>query len=162
MGAVSVMVDDFRKGPGPVASADATATDPAAGRLRVLVVDDNVDAANSLAMLLALVDDHDVQVAYDGLAAIEAAQAHRPDIFLLDLGMPGLSGFEVARRLRARAEFAHALIVALTGWGTERDRARTRESGFDEHLVKPVEPETIRAVMGRYRRPRTSSDVEAS
>jgi two-component system CheB/CheR fusion protein len=122
--------------------------------LRVLVVDDNVDAANSLAMLLRLTDGHDVQVAYDGLSALEVAERQQPEVLLLDLGMPGLSGFEVARRLRLQAEFARSLIVALTGWGMERDRIRTRESGFDEHLVKPVEPEIILELVSRYRRRR--------
>jgi two-component system CheB/CheR fusion protein len=144
-----VIVDDCWGDPGCEAAGDEQGGG-SEGRLRVLVVDDNVDAANSLAMLLALTDGHDVRVAYDGLAALEVAQVHRPDVLLLDLGMPGLNGFEVARKLRAQTEFARSLIVALTGWGMERDRIRTRESGFDQHLVKPVEPDTIRELLAQF------------
>jgi CheY-like chemotaxis protein len=82
---------------------------------------------------------HQVEVAFDGPAALDKARKFRPEIVLLDLGMPGMDGFEVARRLRATEEGRHIKIVAQTGWGQESDRRRTREAGFDEHLAKPVD-----------------------
>src|SRR4051812_3192622 len=107
---------------------------------RVLVVDDNVDAAESLGLLLKSLG-HDTCVVYDGIAAIRMAEAFRPDIVLLDLGMPGIDGFETARRLRGlNKQFK---IVAVTGWGQEADRQRTRDAGFDLHLVKPVNEESL-------------------
>jgi CheY-like chemotaxis protein len=107
-------------------------------RRRVLVVDDNVDAAHSLARLLEAAG-HDVSAVYDGLAALSQASQLRPDVILLDIGLPGLDGYEVARRLRSRPETAAALLVALTGYGQDEDRRRSQEAGFDHHLVKPVE-----------------------
>jgi CheY-like chemotaxis protein len=102
-------------------------------------VDDNEDAAISLALLLQMMGQ-DVQIAYDGLEALAKAETFRPDIVLLDLGMPKLNGYETARRLRAEPWGEKAILVALTGWGQEEDRRRTREAGFDYHLVKPVDP----------------------
>jgi PAS domain S-box-containing protein len=107
-------------------------------RLRVLVVDDNRDAADSLEMLLRL-GGTECHVAYDGPAALAALAAHQPDVVLLDLGMPGMDGFEVARRVRQDAESARVRLVALTGWGQEEDRRRARAAGFDHHLIKPVD-----------------------
>jgi len=113
---------------------------------RILVVDDNGDAADSLAMLLRLMGN-DVRTAPDGPAALEAARAYRPDVVLLDLGLPGMSGYEVCRRLR-EGHFANGpLVVALTGYGQDEDRRRTREAGFDRHLVKPVNPDELRGVL---------------
>ncbi len=113
---------------------------------RILVVDDNVDAADSLAVLLRLLGN-DVRTAPDGPAALEAARAYRPDVVLLDLGLPRMSGYEVCRRLRA-GHFANGpLVVALTGYGQDEDRRRTREAGFDHHLVKPVNPDELREVL---------------
>ncbi len=106
---------------------------------RILVVDDNEDAAISLALLLQMMGQ-DVQIAYDGLEALAKAETFRPDIVLLDLGMPKLNGYETARRLRAEPWGEKAILVALTGWGQEEDRRRAREAGFDYHLVKPVDP----------------------
>jgi hypothetical protein len=106
---------------------------------RILVVDDNGDAAQTLQMLLQALG-HVVQVASDGASAIEAAQEFRPDVVLLDIGMPGMDGYEVARRLRTlRAGDPALRIVAVTGWGQELDRQQSREAGFDLHLVKPVD-----------------------
>ena len=105
---------------------------------RVLVVDDNVDLATSQAAILQRMG-HSVEVAYDGKAALDKAREFHPEIVLLDLGMPGMDGFEVARRLRASREGRHMKIVAQTGWGQQADRRRTREAGFDEHLAKPVD-----------------------
>jgi signal transduction histidine kinase len=105
--------------------------------LRVLVVDDNEDAADSLAVLLRL-RGHDVRVAHDGPRAIELAEEQMPALVLMDLGLPGMDGFEVCRRFRERG-WAETRIIAMTGYGQERDRQRAREAGFDAHAVKPVE-----------------------
>src|SRR5437870_4862557 len=103
---------------------------PAAGvRRRVLVVDDNVDAADSLAVLLRL-QGQEVHAAYDGPTALEVARNCRPDVVLLDVGMPEMDGYEVARRLRQQPGMEHALLIAMTGWGQEEDRRRSREAGF--------------------------------
>jgi len=111
---------------------------------RFLVVDDNVDATVSQAELLRMLG-HEVETAYDGQSALRKAQAFRPEVVLLDLGMPGMDGFEVARRLRATPEGRHVLLVAQTGWGQEEDRKRTKAAGFDVHLAKPVD---VDALMG--------------
>ena len=110
---------------------------PADRRVRVCV-DDNADTANGFAKLLRLLG-HDVQVAYDGPTALEAARGHRPEFVLLDIGLPGLDGYEVARRLRAEDCGKDAVIIAVTGYGQEQDRQRSRDAGFDHHLVKPVD-----------------------
>jgi CheY-like chemotaxis protein len=115
-------------------------------RHRVLVVDDNVDAADSLAMLLRLAEQ-EVRVAYDGPTALLIAQAFRPQVVLLDLGMPGMDGYDVAHRLRENPEVKPELLVAMTGWGQEEDRRRSRQAGFDHHLVKPVEPEELEQLL---------------
>ena len=104
---------------------------------RILVVDDNADAADSLAMLLQ-VRGEDVRIAYDGAEALEAEEEFRPVILLLDIGMPKLSGYDVARRVR-ELRGDSVLIVALTGWGQEDDRRRAREAGFNHHFTKPVD-----------------------
>jgi CheY-like chemotaxis protein len=111
---------------------------------RVLVVDDNRDGADSLARLLAA-HGHDVRTAYDGASAIVEAGRFHPHAVLLDLGMPGMDGLETARRLRAEPINGAMRLVAVTGWGQERDRTRTREAGFDGHLVKPVNPADLEA-----------------
>jgi signal transduction histidine kinase/DNA-binding response OmpR family regulator len=105
---------------------------------RVLVVDDNTDAADSLAMLLRLAG-HEVEVAHDGPTALAVAEEQKPDMLLLDIGLPGMDGYEVARRLRARVDLKPALLVALTGYGQEEDLRRSREAGFDRHLIKPAD-----------------------
>jgi CheY-like chemotaxis protein len=112
-----------------------------AGACRVLVVDDNTDAAESLAMLLE-VRGNEVRVAYDGLEALDKEAEFRPDVVLLDIGMPKMSGYEVAKRIRA-ARGAAVMIVAITGWGQEDDRRRAREAGFDHHFTKPVDYEAL-------------------
>jgi len=109
---------------------------------RILVVDDNVDTAQSMALLLRL-KGHRVEVAHDGPAALETARSFEPEIVLLDIGLPGLDGYEVARRLREEARLSHALLVALTGYGQEEDRRRARYAGFDYHFTKPVDPTVL-------------------
>jgi PAS domain S-box-containing protein len=116
-----------------------TAAAPAPPRRRhILVVDDNRDAADSLAELLRMVG-HDVVLAHDGAQALEVAAANLPDTVLLDLGLPGMDGYEVARRLRERPDLARARLIALTGYGQASDRHATSEAGFEAHLVKPVD-----------------------
>jgi PAS domain S-box-containing protein len=118
-----------------------------AGRARrVLVVDDNVDAAESTALLLRLWG-HDVRLAHNGPEAVRAAEEYRPEIVLLDIGLPGMNGYDVARQLRQRPESQKALLVAVTGYGQEQDRRRTQESGFDRHLTKPVDPTALEAIV---------------
>jgi PAS domain S-box-containing protein len=131
--------------PAPPAAAIAPPA-PERRPLRVLVVDDNEDAAVSLARLLRLFG-HATRVAGDGPQALEAAREFRPDVGLLDIGLPGMDGYELARRFRAEPDLAATRLVALTGWGTDEDRRRAREAGFDGHLVKPVAPDDIRAVL---------------
>jgi two-component system CheB/CheR fusion protein len=125
------------------------AEDRAARRCRILVVDDNVDSAVTLARLLGLVG-HEVKAAHDGPGALEAAAAFRPDVMLVDLGMPGMSGFEVAGRIRAHPELAETRLIALTGWGQPEDRVRTRQAGFDRHLVKPVDFKVLQALIAEW------------
>jgi PAS domain S-box-containing protein len=117
---------------------------------RILVVDDNVDAAESLAILLRI-EGHDVRVAHDGPAALEAVEADPPDLVFLDIGMPVMNGYDVAQRLRQRPGLEHLLLVAMTGWGQEEDRRRSHEAGFDHHLVKPADPEALRHLVAHPR-----------
>jgi DNA-binding response OmpR family regulator len=113
-----------------------------ANSIRVLVVDDNVDAADSLSLFLK-VAGYQTRVAYDGRTAVEMAEILKPAVVLLDLGLPYLNGHEVARRLRALPWGRSARLIALTGWGQKDDVLRSRQSGFDEHLTKPVDPEVL-------------------
>src|ERR671938_792283 len=121
--------------------AQADQLPPPSGK-RLLVVDDNQDAADSLAMLLRL-QGHEVRVAYSGMAAVEMTKTFTPDVVFLDIGMPGMDGYEVARRLRQQPGLERVVLAALTGWGQQEDRRRTAEAGFDHHLVKPVEPQLL-------------------
>jgi CheY-like chemotaxis protein len=111
-----------------------------------LVVDDTVDAADSLVMLLRLAGQ-EVRVAYDGPTALLIAQAFRPQVVFLDLGMPGMDGYDVARQLREDPELKRVVLVAMTGWGQEEDRRRSRQAGFDSHLVKPAELKELEQVL---------------
>ena len=125
---------------------------PAGGQLaprRILVVDDNRDAADSLCMLLRA-QGHEVSVAYDGLEAVDSAIGRTPDVVLMDIGLPGLYGYDAARRIR-EARGREVLLVAITGWGQDEDRRRSREAGFDFHLTKPVDPEAITRLLATQR-----------
>ena len=113
---------------------------------RALVVDDNVDAARSLAMLLKI-SGHEVHTVHDGKTALETVGGFQPDVIFLDIGLPGLDGYEIARRLRAMPEAEDVLLLALTGYGQEDDRRRSFEAGFDHHLVKPIELGTLHAIL---------------
>jgi PAS domain S-box-containing protein len=110
--------------------------------LRILVVDDNRDGADSLAMMLRVMGN-DTHTAYDGEAAVSAALEYRPDVILLDIGLPKLTGYEACRRIRGQPGGKDSVIIAQTGWGQEQDRQRTHEAGFDHHLVKPVDPTAL-------------------
>jgi CheY-like chemotaxis protein len=109
---------------------------------RILVADDNRDAGETLAMLLRL-DGHEVHVATDGLEAVEMFGRVNPDVAILDIGMPGLSGHEVARRIRQLNSGSGVTLIAVTGWGQRADKERAVESGFDHHFTKPVEPTVL-------------------
>lgn len=124
----------------------ARSSGPARRKSRVLVVEDNLDAAEAMASLLEL-GGHDVQVAHSGQEALGAAGAFRPELVLCDIGLPNMSGYEVAAKLRAQPEFAHIRLVAISGYGRDEDRARAREAGFDQHLTKPVEPDRLEALL---------------
>jgi signal transduction histidine kinase/ActR/RegA family two-component response regulator len=127
---------------GEVVQAAPREPPPAPVPLRVLVVDDNRDAADSLGVLLGFLG-YSVEVAHDGAAALRIAERFHPGLVLLDLGMPEMDGYEVARRLRAQPRWRDVVLVALTGWGQEEDRQRSREAGFDHHLVKPTDLDAL-------------------
>jgi CheY-like chemotaxis protein len=132
----------------PVGEATDAAREakPSRRQSRVLVVDDNIDAAKGLEKLLKLLG-HEVEVAHDGPSAISLARLHRPDIILLDLGLPGMDGYQVAAELRREGCCRQALLIALTGYGQEDDLRRSRAAGFDHHLVKPVDFQTLISLM---------------
>jgi CheY-like chemotaxis protein len=121
-------------------------TQPLQPGRRVLVVDDNIDAAQTLADLLSL-SGHDTRIVHDGLGAVAAATDWCPDVVLLDIGLPGLNGFEVARRIRLQAANPAMVLVALTGYGQAADRQRAQDSGFDHHLVKPADFDEIEKIL---------------
>ena len=115
-------------------------------KVRVLVVDDNEDSARAVARIIGR-QGYDVKVAYDGPSAVEAALEHRPAFVFLDIGLPGMNGYEVAARLRQEESTKAAKLIAVSGYGEESDRRRSREAGFDQHFVKPVDPDTLLALM---------------
>jgi signal transduction histidine kinase len=120
----------------------ASAGDSQAATLRVMVADDNRDGADSLAALFRMLGN-EVRTAYDGLEAVQVAATYRPQLAVLDIGMPRLNGYDAARRIREQAQERKLVLVALTGWGQESDRRRAAEAGFDRHLTKPVTPEAL-------------------
>jgi len=113
---------------------------------RILVVDDNRDSASTLAILLRLMGNV-TQTANDGLEAVEAASDFRPDVVLMDIGLPKLDGYEACRRIRQQPGGADMVVVAVTGWGQDEDRERSSEAGFDHHLVKPVDQATLAEIL---------------
>jgi len=140
----------------PARPAGGDTDGPGAGRpdaLRVMVVDDNVDAAQMLAALLE-VQGHAVSVEYDGRGALERARRERPDVLLLDIGLPDMDGYELARCLRAQRESAHATLVALTGYGQNQDRKDAEAAGFDHYLVKPADMDHVNEVLAGVARMR--------
>ena len=134
-------------GPGKLDANSAPASKPAPAKLcRVLVVDDNVDAAETLKMLLEVLG-HEVAIAHEGLSALNIAPVWQPDVVLLDIGLPGLDGYELARRIRLNTLLEGVVLVALTGYGQDSDRQRAREAGFDHHLVKPADFRALQAIL---------------
>jgi signal transduction histidine kinase len=135
-----------------VAATELPRADPEEGRpapQRVLVVDDNRDNLESLSLLLE-VAGNEVRTASDGVSAVAAAEAFRPEVVLLDVGMPHMNGYDACRLIRAHDWGRNILIIALTGWGQEEDRARSHAAGFDQHFVKPVDPKALLRYLGRH------------
>jgi CheY-like chemotaxis protein len=125
----------------------ATSNGHGAVARRILLADDNRDAAESLAIILRL-EGHEVDLAHDGQAALRAFAEHRPDVALLDIGMPKTNGLDVARQIRATPDGKDVLLIAITGWAQDADKEQSRAAGFDHHLTKPIEPETLIGLLG--------------
>jgi CheY-like chemotaxis protein len=130
-------------------------------RFRILVADDNLDAAESLGMMLRLMGN-DVRTVRDGLQALEEAATFRPDLALLDIGMPRLNGYDTARRIREQRWGQEIVLVALTGWGQEEDKRKAAEAGFDRHFTKPVNPSELAALMARLHADSARQDKSAA
>lgn len=126
---------------------------------RVLVVDDNVDSAESLGLLLGLMK-YQVRIAHDGPTALKVVREFQPEIVLLDIGLPGMDGYEIARRLRRQPETKKVLLAAVTGYGGEEDRRLSREAGFDHHLIKPVGADTLRSLLVSRNPPAHSNNYD--
>jgi CheY-like chemotaxis protein len=142
-----VLVDTAPKTAG-LTQSSGPGLDQGSPRRRILAVDDHEDSVTIMAALLRA-KGYDVATARDGLAAIETATAFSPDLVLLDIGLPGIDGYEVAKRLREIPAMAASVIVALSGYGTDHDRTRSREAGFHHHLTKPVEPRALFEFLSR-------------
>jgi len=140
----------------PEAENDAQQPELPAIPRRILLADDNADALESLATVLRL-RGHEVFSASDGAIALEAASRHVPEVALLDIGMPLLDGYEVARRIRAQEWGKAMTLVALTGWGQDADRRRSREAGFDTHLVKPLDLDQLSHLLAQLPEPVTAT-----
>ncbi len=137
----------------PAESTDAVSADAAPGARRILVVDDNIDAADALGVLLGIWG-HEVEIAHNGVSALTVARKFEPELVFLDIGLPEMNGYELARRLREDAGLARTKFIALSGYGSERDRHRSKEAGFELHLVKPVDPKSLPAVIASVFAPR--------
>jgi CheY-like chemotaxis protein len=125
----------------------------ASGPRRILVVDDNRDSAESMSLLLRL-SGHTTWLAFDGPSAVSLAAEHSPDAVLLDIGLPGMDGYQVASRLRELPQTFDSLLIALTGYGQEEDRQRSTAAGFNEHFVKPVDIEALYQAIAHHQRAR--------
>ena len=151
----------FRRAPPPAPTARTTPELTAEGpSRRILVIDDNRESADAMAMLLR-VFGHDVRTAYDGPTALDMAREQSPDVVLCDVSMPGMSGLEVARRLRQDLGLRDLLMVALTGYGEEEDKRRSEEAGFNAHMVKPINLDVLQALLSRANFAGPSSSLEA-
>ncbi|TMA30738.1 MAG: response regulator [Deltaproteobacteria bacterium] len=137
--------------PAEIAAAECSAASeaPLPSPQRILLADDNRDSLESLALLLEL-QGNTVRTAVDGVHAVAEAEAFRPDVVLLDVGMPNMNGYDACRRIRAEEWGRNMLLLALTGWGQEGDRARSHAAGFDQHFVKPIDPKALIAYLGRH------------
>jgi PAS domain S-box-containing protein len=142
-----VVIEAARAG----AAGPLKARGKAASSLRIVVADDSRDSANSLGLLLRITGN-DVRTAYDGLQAVETACAFKPDVVLLDIGMPGINGYEAAQRIRRESWARDTVLVALTGWGQDEDKQRSKDAGFDHHVVKPVDPQSLLEMLGAMQR----------
>jgi CheY-like chemotaxis protein len=131
----------------PLHAESKPAIDPT--RRRVLVADDNRDAADTLGLLLEM-NGYEVTVAHSGKDAFERLLRHPPDAAVLDIGMPDISGYEVARRFRQESGRTDVFLLAVTGWGQQEDIARARQAGFDAHLIKPVDPDRVARILRQY------------
>ena len=127
-------------------------------RRRILIVDDNQDSTESLAMLLKL-KGNETHTAFDGMQAVATAEAVRPDLILMDIGMPKLNGYDAARRIRQEPWGKNLVLIALTGWGQQEDLEKSRQAGFDGHLVKPVAPTTLMELLATLPRGGTAPSV---
>jgi signal transduction histidine kinase/DNA-binding response OmpR family regulator len=148
---------DQRVAAGRRAAERYTTSSP--GEFAVLIVDDNRDATDSMAMLLAM-EGYDVRVAYDGAQALDAVRAARPDVILLDIGLPGMDGYQVAQRVRADLDNSSIVIVAVSGYGQEEHRSRSTQAGCDHHLVKPIEPAVISELLASLHSRRCGASSE--
>ena len=126
----------------PSDDADDRRVDESARSLRILVVDDNVDSAMTMAALLGM-QGHEVCTAHDGLQALDEVERFKPEVVILDIGMPRMNGHTAAARIRERMDDVQPLLIAVTGWGQAEDRERSKAAGFDHHLVKPVDPAVL-------------------
>ena len=140
---------------------DERATADAATGARVLLVEDNPDTADSMVLLLEMLG-HRVDLAPDGASALALAAARIPQVMLVDIGLPDIDGYEVARRVRANAALASVVLVALTGYGQREDRERAFAAGFDHHFVKPVDPDELNAFLVRCRSARDAAATDAA
>jgi CheY-like chemotaxis protein len=148
--AVSLPALDARANAGAENAGDEAAAVGDGSHRRILVVDDNVDAADSLAELLRL-RGHEVRVAHSGTSALESVESFLPEIIFLDIAMPDMDGYEVARRLHQRSDLDDPLIVAVTGFGRDADRQMARDAGFDEHATKPLDPNALARLLNARR-----------
>jgi CheY-like chemotaxis protein len=140
--------DDSRPAASPHTAAEPTPAPPTTAARRLLVVDDNEDAANTVAELLQMAGN-EVAVASDGLSAVEKTREFRPDVVLLDIGLPDINGYEVARRIRKLEGVRQPILIALTGWGQQQDKQAAADAGFDHHWTKPVDPARLLELSGR-------------
>jgi len=115
-------------------------------KCRIVVADDNADSAASLAMMLRILG-HEVQTAHDGQQAVELAETFRPDVMLLDIGMPRMDGYEAAQHLRKNPELGRVILIALTGWGQDDDKRRAEEAGFNHHVTKPIDLAALQSLL---------------
>ena len=142
---------------GPKAAVAAKAADQPVAR-RVLIVDDNIDAAETLAMMLQILGQQTAQ-AHDGHKALTVARDFRPEVVFMDIGLPGLSGHEAASRMRKDLGMEDVFLIALSGYGTEQDRRKSMDAGFDNHLVKPLDPAALPGILASASRQRQQSGV---
>ena len=128
---------------------------------RILVIEDNRDSADSLRLLLEF-SGYEVAVAYSGHDGVQAAEQYQPDVVLCDIGLPGLDGYGVARKLRDNPTTAKARLIAVTAYGQDEDRRRSHEAGFEQHLVKPVDPDALQRLLELRRRPEPKDWLRAT